>query len=62
MQKHGSYVYKKVNLVDRLILFEGLGFFCTAEWRAQRDSNPQPTDLESAALPLELYARDLKTK
>jgi hypothetical protein len=27
------------------------------KWRAQRDSNPQPTDLESAALPLELYTQ-----
>lgn len=26
-------------------------------WREQRDSNPQPTDLESAALPLELYSQ-----
>src|SRR5688500_6503467 len=25
-------------------------------WQARRDSNPQPTDLESAALPLELLA------
>jgi hypothetical protein len=25
-------------------------------WQARRDSNPQPADLESAALPLELLA------
>jgi hypothetical protein len=25
-------------------------------WQARRDSNPQPSDLESAALPLELLA------
>lgn len=26
----------------------------TILWQARRDSNPQPSDLESAALPLEL--------
>jgi hypothetical protein len=27
-----------------------------ATWQARRDSNPQPPDLESGALPLELLA------
>ena len=30
------------------------------EWQARRDSNPQPPDLESDALPLELLACILK--
>jgi hypothetical protein len=29
---------------------------CVPAWQARRDSNPQPADLESAALPLELLA------
>src|SRR6056297_1799071 len=29
-----------------------------AEWRAQEDSNPRPTVLETAALPTELYAHE----
>ena len=32
------------------------------EWRAHKDSNLKPTDLESAALPLELYARSSKKR
>lgn len=27
-------------------------FVIYKEWQGQRDSNPQPTDLESAALPI----------
>jgi hypothetical protein len=40
----GDMSSKKMNLIDLL------------KWRAQRDSNPQHFDLESNALPLELYA------
>ena len=36
------------------------GFYL--KWRVQRDSNPQPTDLESAALPLELYTQNFWKK
>ena len=32
------------------------------KWRVQRDSNPQPNDLESFALPLELYTHWAKKK
>lgn len=32
------------------------------EWRAQRDSNPQPTDLESAALPIRAIRPIFKKK
>ena len=31
-------------------------FITITSWQARRDSNPQPSDLESAALPLELLA------
>src|SRR4051812_24744296 len=34
------------------------GFFMAKIWQARRESNPQPTVLETATLPIELHACD----
>lgn len=41
-------------------MFEvGVGYVRLTEWQGSKDSNPEPVDLESTALPIELLPSEL---
>lgn len=50
--KNGSWVARKPDFIG---LSAGYIFFVPSCWQGQKGSNPRPTVLETAALPIELY-------